>query len=73
MNPSEGVLNRAFERGFRRALGRIVQAKAEELFRTALTARSPLAQMLEEKNKQGCQRFLDDGIRWENNKPGFNK
>jgi hypothetical protein len=45
----EKVLERAFEQAFLRALDQTVQAKAEELFRKALSAGSPLSKKLEEK------------------------
>jgi hypothetical protein len=69
----EGVLERAFEQAFLRALDQTVQAKAEELFTRALSAGSPLSKKLEEKIEQGFERFLADGIRWEKKKPGFKK
>jgi hypothetical protein len=67
------VLERAFEQAFLRALDQAVQTKAEELFRKALTAGSPLSQKLEEKIEQGFQRFLNEGVRWDKKKPGFKK
>jgi hypothetical protein len=69
----EGVLERAFEQAFLRALDQTGQTNAEEIFRKALTARSPLSQKLEEKIEQGFQRFLDEGIRWDKKKAGFKK
>jgi flagellar biosynthesis/type III secretory pathway protein FliH len=68
---TEAVLERAMERAFLRALEQTVQAKAEALFTKALSSESPLAKKLEEKIEQGFQLFLEEGIRWEKNKPGF--
>jgi hypothetical protein len=69
----EKVLERALEQAFLRALEQTVQTKAEELFRKALTADSPLSKKLQEKIEQGFQRLLDDGIRWDKKKAGFKK
>ncbi len=69
----EGVLERAFEQAFLKALEQTVQAKAEELFRKTLSPGSPVAEKRQEKMKQGFQRFLEDGIRWDKKKPGFKK
>ena len=69
----EDVLEKAFEQAFLKALEHTVQAKAEELFRKALSPGSPVAEKLQEKMEQGFQRFLEDGIRWEKKKPGFKK
>jgi hypothetical protein len=57
----EGVLERAFEQAFLKALEQTVQTKAEELFRKALSPGSPLSQKLQEKMEQGFQHFLDKG------------
>lgn len=69
----EDVLERAFEQAYLKAVEQTVQAKAEELFRNALSPRSPVAQKLQEKIEQGFQHFLEDGIRWDKKKPGFKK
>jgi hypothetical protein len=69
----DDVLEHAFEQAFLRALDQTVQTKAEELFRKALSAESPLSKKLEEKIEQGFQHFLEEGIRWEKKKPGFKK
>ena len=69
----ESVMERAFEQAFLKALEQTVQAKAEELFRNALSPGSPVAQKLQEKMEQGFQRFLEGGIRWDKKKPGFKK
>jgi len=69
----EELLERAFEQAFRRALEQTVSTKAEELFKTALTAGSPLSKKLEEQIEQGFHHFLDEGIRWDKKKAGFKK
>jgi hypothetical protein len=69
----EGVLERAFEQAFLRALDQTVQAKAEELFKRMLAPGSPLTKRLEEKMEQGFQHFLEQGIRWEKKKTGFSE
>ena len=69
----EGVLERAFEQAFLKALEQTVETKAEELFRNALSPNSPVAQKLQEKIDQGFQHFLEDGIRWDKKKRGFKK
>jgi hypothetical protein len=58
----EGVLERAIERAFLKALEQTVQVKAEELFRKALSPGSPVALKLQEKMEQGFRHFLDGGI-----------
>jgi hypothetical protein len=69
----EEVLERAFEQAFQKALEQTVQAKAEELFRKALSQGWPLSLKLQEKMEHGFQRFLEEGIRWEKKKAGFKK
>jgi hypothetical protein len=69
----EGVLERAFEQAFLRALDQTVQAKAEELFKKALSAGSPLSKKREEKIEQRFLHFLEEGIRWDKKKAGFKK
>jgi hypothetical protein len=69
----EAVFTRVFEQGFMKALEQTVQAKAEELFRKALSQDSPLSKKLQDKMEQGFQHFLEDGIRWDMKQPGFKK
>jgi hypothetical protein len=69
----EGIVERAFEQAFAKALDQILQAKAEVLFQKAFSNGSPLSQKLEAKIEEGFQRFVEDGIRWEKKKSGFKK
>lgn len=69
----EEIIERSFAQAFFRALDQILQAKAEELVKKALTPGSPLAKKLEEKIEQGFERFLQEDIRWEKKKSVFKK
>jgi hypothetical protein len=61
----EGIIERAFEPAFSKALDQTLQNKAEALFKRAFKNGSPLAKKLEEKIGQGFQKFIEEGIRWE--------
>jgi hypothetical protein len=69
----EEIVERAFEHPFAKALEQILQAKAEALFQKAFSNGSPLSRKLEAKIEQGCERFVEEGIRWDKKKPGFKK
>ncbi|HUY34828.1 MAG TPA: hypothetical protein VMV69_18930 [Pirellulales bacterium] len=69
----KGIIEKAFEQAFSRALEQTLQAKAEDLFKSAFANGSPLAKKLETKIEEGFQRFVEEGIKWEKKKPGFKK
>ncbi len=60
----EGIIEKAFEQAFSRALEQTLQAKAEDLFKSAFANGSPLAKKFETKIDEGFQGFVDEGIKW---------
>jgi len=57
------IIERAFERGFAKALEPIVQTKAEALFQKAFATGSLLAKKLEDKIEAGLQHFFEEAFR----------
>ena len=69
----EDIVEKAFEEAFAKASDRVLQNKAEELFRRMFENGSPMAKKLEDKIEQGFERFLEHGICWEKKRAGFRK
>jgi hypothetical protein len=58
----EGIIERALEEAFSKAMEQTLQAKAEQFFKTAFANGSHLAKKLEAKIEEGFQRFIEEGV-----------